>query len=169
VRDGEPGFRATSSNCGFAFACKTKRPRLNLSLGTSVDQPSPKCCSRRRLSQARKPVNGSTVLLLCGNYSAAKYLNPNALRDQGRIRDSRRAEDAPVARNLLGRSQRFRVIIGELHCRLPFYARYFADQTDRIEPAITAGIAAAKVVGQQRAPAGAETDAPARSPLRGRS
>src|SRR5262252_807892 len=28
------------------FARKTKRPGLSLSPGTSVDQPSPKCCSR---------------------------------------------------------------------------------------------------------------------------
>ena len=28
------------------FGHKTKRPRLDLSHGTSVDQPSPKCCSR---------------------------------------------------------------------------------------------------------------------------
>jgi hypothetical protein len=43
------------------FARKTKRPRLNLSLGTSVDQPSPKCCSRTTLVPTPSPVNGSPV------------------------------------------------------------------------------------------------------------
>src|SRR5271165_2463591 len=41
---------------------KTKRPRLDLSLGTSVDQPSPKCCSRITLTLTLNPVNGSAVL-----------------------------------------------------------------------------------------------------------
>ena len=40
---------------------KTKRPRLNLSLGTSVDQPSPKCCSIANVFLTPDPVNGSSV------------------------------------------------------------------------------------------------------------
>ena len=43
------------------FTHKTKRPRLNLSLGTSVDQPSPKCCSIANLSLTPDAVNGSSV------------------------------------------------------------------------------------------------------------
>jgi hypothetical protein len=43
------------------FAHKTKRPRLSLSLGTSVDQPSPKCCSIANLILTPTPVNGSSV------------------------------------------------------------------------------------------------------------
>jgi len=46
---------------GGIIARKTKRPRLSLSLGTSADQPSPKCCSRRTLVLHPKTVNGSTV------------------------------------------------------------------------------------------------------------
>ncbi len=41
---------------------KTKRPRLDLSLGTSVDQPSPKCCSRTTLTPRPDSWNGSRVL-----------------------------------------------------------------------------------------------------------
>ena len=44
------------------FGRKTKRPRLNLSLGTSVDQPSPKCCSRTTLTLGPDSWNGSRVL-----------------------------------------------------------------------------------------------------------
>jgi len=40
---------------------KTKRPRLSLSLGASVDQPSPKCCSITRIGQGRDSVNGTEV------------------------------------------------------------------------------------------------------------
>jgi hypothetical protein len=40
---------------------KTKRPRLCLSLGTYVDQPSPKCCSKTRLSRVDQPVYGPSV------------------------------------------------------------------------------------------------------------
>jgi hypothetical protein len=43
------------------FARKTKRPRLDLSLGTSVDQPSPKCCSIANVFLTPSPVNGSSV------------------------------------------------------------------------------------------------------------
>src|SRR5215471_20584262 len=44
------------------FARKTKRPGLSLSPGTSVDQPSPKCCSRTTLAGNPWTVNGSSVL-----------------------------------------------------------------------------------------------------------
>jgi hypothetical protein len=41
---------------------KTKRPGLRLSRGTLVDQPSPKCCSRRSIREERGGVNGTVVL-----------------------------------------------------------------------------------------------------------
>src|SRR5215469_18605817 len=44
------------------FARKTKRPGLSLSPGTSVDQPSPKCCSRTTVGGTLGIVNGSSVL-----------------------------------------------------------------------------------------------------------
>ena len=46
---------------GRRFARKTKRPRLDLSRGTSVDQPSPKCCSRTTVTLTPCTVNGSLV------------------------------------------------------------------------------------------------------------
>jgi hypothetical protein len=45
---GAPSSECRRSKC--RIARKTKRPRLNLSHGTLVDQPSPKCCSIRRLT-----------------------------------------------------------------------------------------------------------------------
>lgn len=42
-------------------AGKTKRPRLNLSGGTFVDQPFPKCCSGISLTLSSDPVNGARV------------------------------------------------------------------------------------------------------------
>src|ERR1700687_3238602 len=43
---------------------KTKRPRLDLSLGTFADQPSPKCCSIRRIGLVEEKENGPRVLWL---------------------------------------------------------------------------------------------------------
>jgi hypothetical protein len=40
---------------------KTKRPRLGLSRGTYVDQPSPKCCSMTILDSVAAMRNGSNV------------------------------------------------------------------------------------------------------------
>src|SRR5579859_8042200 len=57
--DGKEGARVAGA--GPIFARKTKRPRLDLSLGTSVDQPSPKCCSRTTLTLPPHPVNGPLV------------------------------------------------------------------------------------------------------------
>jgi hypothetical protein len=55
------------------FARKTKRPRLDLSLGTSVDQPSPKCCSRTTVALPPSTVNGSSVpdMALMGRYTVS--------------------------------------------------------------------------------------------------
>ncbi len=44
---------------------KTKRPRLDLSLGTFVDQPSPKCCSRKSIDSQARVENGTSVLSHC--------------------------------------------------------------------------------------------------------
>jgi hypothetical protein len=44
------------------FQRKTKRPRLDLSLGAYVDQPSPKCCSIRKIRHSLNLVNGTLVL-----------------------------------------------------------------------------------------------------------
>ncbi len=48
----------------YRFTRKTKRPRLGLSHGTYVDQPSPKCCSRTTLRMPQESGNGSDVLCM---------------------------------------------------------------------------------------------------------
>src|SRR6202043_902218 len=69
---------------------------------------------------------------------------------------ARSAEEAPVALDFRGWAKRFRVVVGELYRRAAFDTGYFADQADGIKAAIAAGIAAAEIIGQQRAPAGAK-------------
>src|SRR6202043_597879 len=78
---------------------------------------------------------------------------------------ARSAEEAPVALDFRGWAERFRVVVGELYRRAAFDTGYFADQADGIKAAIAPGIAAAEIIGQQRAPARAETNATARGPL----
>ena len=72
------GFRGDTV-LGLDFARKTKRPRLDLSRGTSVDQPSPKCCSRTTLALPRQPVNGSPVPWMARTCWACKCLITNDL------------------------------------------------------------------------------------------
>ena len=61
------------------FARKTKRPRLDLSLGTSVDQPSPKCCSIANVFLTPSPVNGSSVLDMARTGSMDKRMKVRGL------------------------------------------------------------------------------------------
>lgn len=80
----------------------------------------------------------------------------HASRDQRSVRDSGRTEDPPVALDFGGGTKRLRIIIGELDGWPTPNGGHFADQTDGIKSAAAAGIAAAEVVGEQSAPAGAE-------------
>jgi hypothetical protein len=76
------------------MAAKQNAPRLNLSPGTYVDQPSPKCCSRTRLRLFGKLENGPFVPCLGGKgwhdgyvsvCHAGSSVPPAApLRDSGR-------------------------------------------------------------------------------------
>ena len=59
------------------FAGKTKRPRPGLGLGTSVDQPSPKCCSRTTIRHSEKVVYGPCVPYMA---RACYYQNLNSNR-----------------------------------------------------------------------------------------
>src|SRR5271169_1546099 len=88
-----------------------------------------------------------------------------ALRDHGKVAGSRRAEHAAVALDFRGRAEGFRIIVGKLYRRAALNAGNFADQADGVKPVIAAGIAAPKIVGQQRSPTGTEADATARSPF----
>jgi len=66
-----------------------------LSLGTSVDQPSPKCCSRTTLTLTPTPVNGSIVPCLARpdwarlarvqGFLRAKQNAPDSIRVSGRL------------------------------------------------------------------------------------
>jgi hypothetical protein len=74
------------------------------------------------------------------------------------VRDSGRTEHSPIAFNFVGRTERLGVIVGELDRGPAFDGRDFADQADGIKPLPPAGIASPEIVGQQSAPAGAETE-----------
>ena len=58
------------------FVGKTKRPRLTAESWASVDQPSPKCCSRTTVALVCAPVNGSPVPCIA----------PRCYRDKSRSR-----------------------------------------------------------------------------------
>jgi hypothetical protein len=58
-KDGAPLIPGAAAS--WIFTRKTKRPRLDLSLGTSVDQPSPKCCSIANVFLTPDRVNSSSV------------------------------------------------------------------------------------------------------------
>src|SRR5580658_7357677 len=75
------------------------------------------------------------------------------------MRNTGEAEHPPVALNLFGGTQRFLKAIGKLHCWLAISIVELAYEIYRIETAAAPRIAVAKIVGQQRAPTGAETDA----------
>src|SRR5208283_1762471 len=83
------------------FAYKTKRPRLSLSLGTSVDQPSPKCCSRTTLNVTPNPVNGSPVPYMARKWWAAT----NQRKRSKEIRQTDRTFEVHVPRTRPGGSR----------------------------------------------------------------
>src|SRR5580693_132487 len=87
------------------------------------------------------------------------------LRHDGDVAHSGRTEHSAVALHFGERAERLGVIIGKLHGRAAVRTRHFADQTDGIESAAALRIAAAEIVGQQRAPAGAEANTPTGDPL----
>src|SRR5260370_26701186 len=94
-----------------------------------------------------------------------KSFTSNNLRDHWNIAYSYRPEHAPVAIDFRRRAQRFRIIVGKLHRWAAFDTGHFADQADGIEAALTGGIAAPEIVGEQRSPTGAESNATAWSPF----
>jgi hypothetical protein len=56
------------------FTRKTKRPRLKFESWASVDQPSPKCCSRTTVALGPHSVNGSPVLCMARRWGRPKTL-----------------------------------------------------------------------------------------------
>src|SRR5580698_1124006 len=89
----------------------------------------------------------------------------NALSDDWDVTNSDCSEHAAVTFDFHRWAESFRVIVGKLHGWAAFDAGDFADQANGIEAAVAAGVTAAEVVGEQRAPAGAETNTAAGSPL----
>src|SRR5215471_3983892 len=87
------------------------------------------------------------------------------LSNKGRIGNPGSPKDTTVALDLIRRTERLRVVIGELHRRAAFDARDFADKADGIKSVAVVGIASSKIVRQQRAPTGAEPDPPLRPPF----
>src|SRR5271157_4325639 len=86
-------------------------------------------------------------------------------RYQRGVGDPGGAKDPAVALDFRRGPQRLGIVVGKLHGWPSFDGRDLADQADGIKTAAVVGIAAAKVVGEQRPPAGTEADAAVRSPL----
>ena len=84
----------------------------------------------------------------------ARHGSGVALRNHRNVGLSLGPKYSPVAFHFRRRAKCFRVVVGELDCREPLRVRYLADQADRVEAGAAHGIAAAKVIGQQGAPAG---------------
>src|ERR1700691_1178541 len=59
------------------------------------------------------------------------------------------AEDSTVAGDLLGSTQGFGIVVGELYGGLAFDSGHFADQADGVEIGAAGGIAASEIIGQQ--------------------
>src|SRR5580704_830285 len=87
------------------------------------------------------------------------------LSHHGSVGDSRRAKHSAVARDFLRRTERLGVVVGKLHGGPAFNGGDLADQADRIKTGAVVGIAAAKVVGEQRPPTRAEAYAASVGPL----
>src|SRR5580698_669980 len=80
---------------------------------------------------------------------------------------SRGSENSAIARDFGAQAGGFGVVVGELHCWAPIRFGHLADQASGMQSVFSVWIAAAKIVGQQRAPASTEADPPSRRPFRG--
>src|SRR5579863_3518706 len=87
------------------------------------------------------------------------------LCDQRSVSDARGPEYAFVALNFRWRTERLRRIVGKLDRRPSLHVGNFSDQADGIKIVAAAGIASAKIVGEQRAPASAEPNFTIWNPL----
>ena len=76
----------------------------------------------------------------------------------GNVSSTGCTEYSAVAIDLARQAQRFRVVVGKLHCGTPVDFAQFAHQAYRVKTFIAAWVALAKVVGQVRSPTGAEAD-----------
>src|SRR5215468_491066 len=83
------------------------------------------------------------------------------------IRNALHAKHATVAGNFLRWAERFLKIVGQLDRGVALGIVELANQVKGVKRSVGLGAAIAKIVGQKRAPAGAETDAALGSPLAG--
>ena len=70
----------TNDPCGAAFRAQNKTPQTQFESWASVDQPSPKCCSRTTLPLTPKTVNGSPVLGVARRCRSAKSMRKKTLQ-----------------------------------------------------------------------------------------
>src|ERR1700686_3464670 len=85
--------------------------------------------------------------------------------NDGYVSNTRSAKDSAVAGNFRSQPGGLGVIIREFDRRPAVGLGHFSDQDGGVEPILPVGVAAAKIIGQQRAPTGAETDAAAGRPF----
>ena len=90
---------------------------------------------------------------------------PPGLREDWSLGDAGEAEDALVALDFSAGAKSFLEIVGKFYGGAAVGIVELADQAEGIEIHATVRIAIAEIVGQERAPAGAETNAAAGGPL----
>ena len=88
-----------------------------------------------------------------------------ALRSGRCMGDAGQAEHALIALDLVGGTERFLKVVGEFHRRVAIGVVELADKIYGIEGVAALRIAVAKIIGQQGAPACAETDAALGNPF----
>ena len=84
---------------------------------------------------------------------------PAQSNHDGDVCHTREAEEASVAFHFFRGAESLLEVIGQLHGWPPFDVIQLADQAQRMERVIALRISVAEIIGQQRAPAGAEADA----------
>src|SRR3984893_17398508 len=97
--------------------------------------------------------------------SSAKLNCALASRDHRSVGNDLSPQDSSVPLNLRRWPQRLGIVVRKLHGRSAFDARNLADQADGIESCTVVGVTPSKIICQQSAPPGAESNAPARPPL----
>src|SRR5580692_12725479 len=88
--------------------------------------------------------------------AASFCLNPSG--QYGGVGNAGKPEEAAVTLGFGRIAQGLRVVIRELDSRAAVYIAQFTNQADGVESIAALRVAVAEVVGQQRAPSGAEAD-----------
>src|SRR6516165_2969525 len=91
--------------------------------------------------------------------TAEECFAPDKLHVDRDVGNAGGAEDAAIALDFRGRSQRLGVVVGEFHGGTAIDFAELADQADGVKAVIAARIAITEIVGEVRSPTGAEADA----------